>query len=155
MIGRVFAWEMRGEIVPRWCEAVRRARWRSLLLVAGCAGDGRPHQGLAGGSEGSGGRREGEGAVAGPDQEELRGGVRVFQPSVEGSDDRWPRSRRRSRPIQYRAVKIDKVECAAEVCTVKLTLTYDYPPAKTKGVVTPLDENWIIDQGQAWFVFRG
>jgi len=52
-------------------------------------------------------------------------------------------------------VKIDKVECAAEVCNVKLTLTYDYPPAKTTGVVTPLDENWIIDRGQAWFVFRG
>ena len=58
-------------------------------------------------------------------------------------------------PIQYRSVKIDKVECAAEVCNVKLTLTYDYPPAKTTGVVTPLDENWIIDRGQAWFVFRG
>jgi hypothetical protein len=57
--------------------------------------------------------------------------------------------------IQYRAVSIDKVECVAEVCTVKLTLTYDYPPAKTAGVVTPLDESWVIDQGQAWFVFRG
>jgi hypothetical protein len=58
-------------------------------------------------------------------------------------------------PIEYRAVRIDKVECAGEVCTVKLTLTYDYPPARAKGVVTPLDENWIIDKGQAWFVFRG
>ena len=58
-------------------------------------------------------------------------------------------------PMQYRSVKIDKVECAAEVCTVRLTLTYDYPPAKATGVVTPLDENWIIDRGQAWFVFRG
>ena len=52
-------------------------------------------------------------------------------------------------------MNIDKVECVAEVCNVKLTLTYDYPPAKVKGVVTPLDESWIIDQGQAWFVFRG
>ena len=57
--------------------------------------------------------------------------------------------------IEYRAVSIDKVECVAEVCKVKLTLTYDYPPGKIKGVVTPLDESWIIDQGQAWFVFRG
>jgi hypothetical protein len=57
--------------------------------------------------------------------------------------------------INYRSVNIDKVECAAEVCTVKLTLTYDYPPAKAKDVVTPLDENWIIDKGQAWFVYRG
>jgi len=57
--------------------------------------------------------------------------------------------------IEYRAVSIDKVECVAEVCKVRLTLTYDYPPGKIKGVVTPLDESWIIDQGQAWFVFRG
>jgi hypothetical protein len=57
--------------------------------------------------------------------------------------------------IDYRAVRIDKVECKAEVCTVKLTLTYDYPQSKAKDVVTPLDENWIIDKGQAWFVFRG
>jgi hypothetical protein len=34
-------------------------------------------------------------------------------------------------------------------------VTYDYPPAKVRGVVTPLDEDWIIDQGQSWFVFRG
>ena len=58
-------------------------------------------------------------------------------------------------PIEYRTVKIDKVQCAAEACTVRLTLTYDYPQARVKGVVTPLDENWIIDKGQAWFVYRG
>ena len=57
--------------------------------------------------------------------------------------------------MQYRAVKIDKVECAAEVCKVKLSLTYDYPPAKAMGVVTLQDESWIIDQGQAWYAFRG
>jgi hypothetical protein len=57
--------------------------------------------------------------------------------------------------IDYRAATIDKVECGAEVCSVKLTLTYDYAPAKIKGVVTPLEESWIIDQGQAWFVYRG
>jgi hypothetical protein len=57
--------------------------------------------------------------------------------------------------IQYRAVTVDKVECAAEVCKVKLSLTYDYPPAKAKGVVTLIDESWIIDQGQAWFAYRG
>jgi hypothetical protein len=57
--------------------------------------------------------------------------------------------------IEYRAVKIDKVQCAVETCTVRLTLTYDYPQARAKGVVTPLDENWIIDKGQAWFVYRG
>jgi hypothetical protein len=59
------------------------------------------------------------------------------------------------RAVEYRAVTIDKVECVAEACKVTLKLTYDYPPAKVTGVVTPLDESWIIDRGQAWFVFRG
>jgi hypothetical protein len=59
------------------------------------------------------------------------------------------------RAIEYRAVTVEKVECAAEVCKVMLKLTYDFPTAKIRGVVTPMDENWIIDQGQAWFVFRG
>ena len=66
-----------------------------------------------------------------------------------------PKFQSRIEAIEYRAITIDKVECEAEVCAVKLTLTYDYPPARIKGVVTPLNESWIIDQGQAWFVFRG
>ena len=57
--------------------------------------------------------------------------------------------------IEYRAVTVEKVQCTAEVCKVALRLTYDYPPAKVRGVVTPLDEDWILDQGQAWYVFRG
>lgn len=59
------------------------------------------------------------------------------------------------RAIEYRAVAIEKVECVAEVCKVMLKVTYDFPPAKATGVVTLLDESWIIDRGQAWFVFRG
>lgn len=57
--------------------------------------------------------------------------------------------------IEYRAVTIDRVECTGEVCKVTLKLTYDFQPAKARGVVTLLDEDWIIDQGGAWFVFRG
>ena len=59
------------------------------------------------------------------------------------------------RAIEYRAVAIEKVECVAEACKVTLRLTYDFPPAKAMGVVTLLDESWIIDRGQAWFVYRG
>jgi hypothetical protein len=53
----------------------------------------------------------------------------------------------------YRSVKIDDVKCEGEACTVKLSLTYDFK--RHKGVTTPLTENWIISQGQAWFVDRG
>jgi hypothetical protein len=57
--------------------------------------------------------------------------------------------------IEHRAVTIEKVECAAEVCKVMLKLTYDFPPAKIKGVVTPGNEDWIIERGSAWYVVRG
>jgi hypothetical protein len=57
--------------------------------------------------------------------------------------------------IQYKAATVEKVECTAETCKVQLKVTYDFPPGKVRGIVTPLDEDWIIDQGQAWFVFRG
>ena len=50
----------------------------------------------------------------------------------------------------YRSVKIDGVDCEADTCTVKLSLTYDYK--RIKGITTPLVEKWIITQGQAWFV---
>jgi hypothetical protein len=53
----------------------------------------------------------------------------------------------------YRSVKVDDVNCEADVCTVKLSLTYDYK--RFKGVTTPLTERWIISQGQAWFVNGG
>lgn len=50
----------------------------------------------------------------------------------------------------YRAAKIDAVTCEADVCTVKLTLTYD--AKMIKGMVTPVTEKWVIEQGQAWIV---
>ena len=56
--------------------------------------------------------------------------------------------------IAYRGISVDKVECEAEVCTVSLTLKYDPPGLRMTSVPTPLQENWIIERGQAWFVFR-
>jgi hypothetical protein len=82
------------------------------------------------------------------------GAYAYFSPSSRETAS-LPSFQSRIETIQYRSATIDKVECEAEVCTVKVTLTYDYPPGKIKGVVTALNESWIIDQGQAWFVFRG
>jgi hypothetical protein len=53
----------------------------------------------------------------------------------------------------YRAVKVDGVSCEADVCTVSLTLTYDFK--RFKGMTTALSEKWIIAGGQAWFVEQG
>ena len=50
----------------------------------------------------------------------------------------------------YRAVKIDSVDCATDVCTVKLMLTYD--AKELKGIVTPITEKWVVEEGQAWIV---
>ncbi len=53
----------------------------------------------------------------------------------------------------YRAAQVDSVDCEAEVCTVTLSLTFDYK--RTKGITMPLVEKWLISGGKAWFVDRG
>jgi hypothetical protein len=55
----------------------------------------------------------------------------------------------------YRSVKVEKVECEAEVCTASLTITYDHPAMNMTNVPTSLEEKWVIEHGQAWLVFRG
>ena len=63
----------------------------------------------------------------------------------------------RQRLTGFTAAKIDSIECEAEACKVMLTVTYDHrvQPGKTiRGIETPLEETWLIDEGQAWYVFR-
>ena len=66
--------------------------------------------------------------------------------------------------LEYRAAKVTEATCDAGNCRVKLMLTYDAPRPKAipvpgkdtsvmKGIVTPLEENWVIDQGQVWYVW--
>lgn len=53
--------------------------------------------------------------------------------------------------LAYRAARVEQVVCERTSCTVKLELTYDTP--KIKRVRTLLEESWIIDKGQAWYVW--
>ena len=53
----------------------------------------------------------------------------------------------------FRAAKIDTVSCEAELCKVKVQLTYDR--ARMKSIITPLEETWIIERGQFWYVYGG
>jgi hypothetical protein len=53
----------------------------------------------------------------------------------------------------FRAAKIDEIDCDAVACTVKLWITYDHPVMK--GITTPLQESWVFENGQAWYVYRG
>ena len=66
--------------------------------------------------------------------------------------------------IAYREARVTGAACDAGTCRVKLMITYDAPaPVPTpiqgrntltmKGIQTPLEENWVIDQGQLWYVW--
>jgi hypothetical protein len=61
--------------------------------------------------------------------------------------------RAKMRPGMWREARVDSVKCADEVCDVTVILTIDH--AKIKGVVTPVAERWIIQDGQAWYVYNG
>jgi hypothetical protein len=56
------------------------------------------------------------------------------------------------KPGMWRAVRIDGMECGTEICQVKMTLTYDHQ--RMKGIQTPFQETWILEKGNAWFVYR-
>jgi hypothetical protein len=53
----------------------------------------------------------------------------------------------------WRDVEVQSVDCEAAACTVKLVITFDY---KTfKGVKIELTESWVLENGNAWFVYKG
>jgi len=53
----------------------------------------------------------------------------------------------------FRDAKVDSVTCDADACLARVIVTYDHP--KMKGITTPVVESWIIDGGQAWYVYGG
>jgi len=58
----------------------------------------------------------------------------------------------RTNPANFRSVKFENVTCQSESCQLKLWLTFDH--RVMKGVETPLEETWIFENGQAWYVHR-
>ena len=55
-------------------------------------------------------------------------------------------------PANFRSVKLDTVSCEAETCRARFWLTFDH--RLMRGVQTPLEETWILENGQAWYVYR-
>ena len=53
----------------------------------------------------------------------------------------------------FREARIDTIDCDQAACTVRLFVTYDHPIMK--GITTPLQESWVLENGQAWYVYRG
>ncbi|MCC7215785.1 MAG: hypothetical protein IT517_03370 [Burkholderiales bacterium] len=52
----------------------------------------------------------------------------------------------------FRSIRLDGVACEAEACKVRLWLTIDH--RVMQGVTVPIEETWVFDGGQAWFVYR-
>jgi len=77
----------------------------------------------------------------------------AYQYMSPGSRETTPLDRYKAniRRDSFRSIKIENVACDGEACKVKLMLTYDHP--KMKGIVTPVNESWIVDGAQAWYVY--
>ncbi len=72
----------------------------------------------------------------------------------QASKDAYPLNvyKNKVKPGLWRSVKIDAVDCDGTVCWAKMVLTYDH--RTMKGVQTPFTESWIIEKGNAWFIFQ-
>jgi len=53
--------------------------------------------------------------------------------------------------LAYKAAELKDVTCEAETCKVTFRITYD--ARMMKDVHSPLEESWVIDGGQAWYVW--
>ena len=51
----------------------------------------------------------------------------------------------------YTGAKVERVECDGAVCKVRLMVSYDHP--LMKGLASPVEEKWVIDEGQVWLVW--
>ncbi|HEV8502742.1 MAG TPA: hypothetical protein VGR63_14285 [Casimicrobiaceae bacterium] len=59
--------------------------------------------------------------------------------------------RAKARLTGFRAAKIEKVECEAEICRVSVRVTLD--TRKMKGLPMPETESWILEGGEYRFVW--
>ena len=51
----------------------------------------------------------------------------------------------------FREAKVENVTCDGALCKVRMFVIYDH--RLMKGIGTPLEERWVIDEGQAWLVW--
>jgi hypothetical protein len=61
--------------------------------------------------------------------------------------------RTRMRSGMWREVTVDSVKCADGLCEVTVMLNLDHK--RLKGIVTPVAERWIVQDGLAWYVYNG
>ena len=58
----------------------------------------------------------------------------------------------RARLTGFRAADIESVDCETEACKVKVRLTLDH--RLMKGIVVSVEETWILESGQYWYVWQ-
>jgi hypothetical protein len=58
----------------------------------------------------------------------------------------------RVNPANFRSVKLEKVTCQTETCQLRFWLTFDH--RVMRGIQTPIEETWIVENGQVWYVYR-
>ena len=56
------------------------------------------------------------------------------------------------KPGLWKTARVGSVACDAEVCKAAVTITYD--AGRLKDIQTELSEDWIIEGGNAWYVYR-
>jgi hypothetical protein len=61
--------------------------------------------------------------------------------------------RAKMRPGGWRGAKVESAKCADGVCEVIVILTVDH--GRLNGIVTPVAERWIVQDGLTWYVYNG
>lgn len=61
--------------------------------------------------------------------------------------------RAKMQPGKWREAKVDSVKCTDGVCEVSVVITFDHN--RLKGIITPVTERWIVQDGLAWYVYNG
>ena len=64
----------------------------------------------------------------------------------------FERYRARARLAGFRSADIESVECETEVCKVSLRVTLDH--RLMSGLSVPVEETWVLENGQYWYVWR-
>jgi hypothetical protein len=62
------------------------------------------------------------------------------------------RYRSRARLTGFRAADVESVACETESCKVNVRVTLDH--RLMKGLQVPVEETWVLDNGQYWYVWR-
>ena len=57
------------------------------------------------------------------------------------------------KPGMWREAKVESVKCEESVCEVVVMITVDH--SRLRGMITPVTERWIVQDGVAWYVYNG